>query len=227
MTDHDVVRPQRAVTARALAWIAVVLGFGWATSLWAMRFFGTKHPVHEAEWWIGDAALASVFALPAVIGLIALKRREELFVGAAVLSLVLSAVLLVSVATLPLVIPGVLFLVAARRVARKPERAGRVAAVTLVVLGIAVGALVVLIFAPRTVVCWHETEYTDGTTLLARDYISERQSSDGSVTMTGGPPTEGVLSDGGGCTDGVFPPARSLVALGMVASVVLVAWRAA
>jgi hypothetical protein len=212
-------------TGRRIAYVAVALAAGWSICLWALRFFGAERPIHEAEWWIGDAALASVYALPACIGVVALRGRTYLLRTAGVVSLVLSISLVVSIAAFPLVVPGVLFLIAANRADPASTHDTRALVIGVVTIVAAAGALSALIASSGHVVCWRETQYADGRTVIARDATSERRSTSGSITMSGGPPRGDVVSEGGGCTDGAFPPSRSLLALGSVAAATLVTWR--
>lgn len=219
-TTTTIGRGHRSLLANVASGLVIALALG----LFALRFFGTNAIVHGAEWWIGDVALASVFALPAFVGLRATADRPELLLGAGILSLVLSVALLVSVVTLPLVVPGVLYLIAYGRTGRLP---GRKAIVIPVLLVAAAGALALLIFAPRTTVCWTETEYADGRVERVRDRPAERPSRDGTFSQSIGGPTPGVVSQGGGCTDGVFPPVRSIGVLGLIGTSTLTARRLA
>lgn len=219
--DTAVASQRSLVLGRVASLIVLVLALG----LFALRVFGTNAIVHEAEWWIGDLALASIFALPAFVGLCA-ARRPGLLLSAGILCLVLSMALLVSIVTLPLVAPGVVYLVAYAGSGRLDSR--RSAHVIPVVLVASVAALALLIFAPSTTVCWRETEYADGRVERVRDSTSERASSSGVVSQQHiGPPRAGVVSESGGCTDGVLPPTRSLGALGLVAGAALASRRIA
>jgi hypothetical protein len=212
-------------TGRRLAWAGVVLAAAWALVLFALRFARTEAPVHDAEWWIGDVALASVFALPAIVAVIALKGREHLLPIAAALCFVLAFALLVTLVTLPLLIPATLFALAHRRIHAEVPRRSHALGATIVLVVCAIGALVGLILTPDTVVCWQETVYTDGTRTIVRDHEAESMSTSGSITTSAGPPTAGVESEGGGCTEGVFPPMRSILALGLVAGSTVLTWR--
>ncbi len=220
----SVVTTDARGTDHRLAWAGAVLAAAWALVLFGLRFAGTETPVHDAEWWIGDVALASVFALPAIVAVIALKGREHLLPIAAALCFVL-ALLLVTLVTLPLLIPATLFALAHRRIQAEVPRRSYALGATIVLVVCAIGALVGLILTPDTVVCWQETVYTDGTRTIVRDHEAESMSTSGSITTSGGPPTAGVASEGGGCTEGVFPPMRSIVALGLVAGSSVLTWR--
>lgn len=210
--------PERRST---IGLIGALLGLTFAVGLWAARFFGEKSPVHAAEWWIGDVALASVFALPALVGVLAHRGRGGLWLTAEILTLVLS-VTPISIATLVLVMPSVMYLVA---YGGSDKSRGRPAVFTPLTLVVALSAMALLVFTPNYIVCWRQTEYASGRKVLVRDRASERSSRDGSFTSHSGPPVAGVVSEESGCTDGAIPPSRSLAALGLVGSALAATWR--
>lgn len=187
-----------------------------ALAVFAIRFFGGETAVRQAEWWIGDAALASVFALP---GLVGLGGRRDVFLAAGIAS-VAFGLTLVSIVTLPLVVPGVLFLIA---FGREPERErGHPGRATAVLLVTGWGALALLLFTPFMLVCWTKTEYRDGRVVVERDREAERRARSGFFSQTSKPPSRDVVSDEGGCTEGAIPPSRSIAALVLVGAGALV-----
>lgn len=175
-----------------------------AAGLFVIRFFGETTPVHAAEWWIGDLALAAVVGAPAVLGFLGARGREALLLPAAVLSIALSLTFL-SGAGLPLIVPGVLYLIS---FVRRSERRTPAPAV-LVPIVLVVGAFAALLIGSYRVVCWKVTRSADGTAIVKRDRASERLSGDGSYQSArlGNDVVEA------GCTDGAIDPTRSLIAL--------------
>jgi hypothetical protein len=199
----------------ALAGLLGALGLG------LVRFLGSPRPVHEAEWWIGDLALAGVFAIPALL-VLAGKDRREVLVAAAIVSLPV-AVLAMSGVTLPLLAPGVAYFIAA--VHATPSRdAYRSMVLLFLACGVAAGAFAFLLFGSRTVVCWHETRYANDRLTVVRDRAAEADAEDGSMSGTSGPPSRGVVSRSSSCNTGAFSPIASALALAS-SGVLLVAAR--
>ncbi len=183
-----------------------------ALGLGIIRFIAEEGPVHSAEWWIGDLALAALVGAPALLGFMGSRGRETLLLPAGVLSVVLALTFL-SGAGLPLIVPGVLYLIAfARRSDRRTSTAAALIPVALVV-----GAFVALLIGSYLTVCWRETRLRDGRTEVTRDRAAERLSQDGSFSS--GRLGNEVVS--AGCTDGAIDPKRSLVALAAVTAGVL------
>ena len=183
-----------------------------AAALFVVRFVGEKAPVHAAEWWIGDLALASLVAAPAVLGLFGARGRESLLLPAGVLSVALSLTFL-SGAGLPLIIPGALYLIA---YARLTERRTSTPAVLLPLVLVVVSFGLLLIGSYR-IACWKETRLADGRTVISRDRAAERLSSQGSFRSSR-VPNEVVSA---GCTDGAIDPVRSILSLTATAAAVV------
>ncbi|MGH2760723.1 MAG: hypothetical protein ACRDKJ_14325, partial [Actinomycetota bacterium] len=168
-----------------------------ALALGVIRLFGEMAPVHAAEWWIGDLALAGLVAAPAVLGLLGAFGREMLLLPAGVTSVALSLTFL-SGAGLPLIVPAVLYLIA---FARRVERRVSVVAVVLPI-ALEAAAFAVLLIGSYQTVCWREVRGADGRTALTRDRAAERLSSEGSFR------SDRVGNDvvSAGCTNGAIDP---------------------
>jgi hypothetical protein len=183
-----------------------------------VRFVAEKDPVHSAEWWIGDLALAALVGAPAMLGLIGALGHESLLLPAGVLSVVLALTFL-SGAGLPLIVPGVLYLIAfARRVERRVSTPAVLVPIVLVI-----GAFAALLFGSYRTVCWREIRQADGRTVVIRDRAAERLSGDGSF----GSARLGNEVVSAGCTDGAIDPKRSLVAFAAVTGAVVAGRRLA
>jgi hypothetical protein len=201
-----------------LGLVGALIGLAMAVALGVIRFVGAKGPVRAAEWWIGDLGLAAIVAAPALLALVAVFGRPALFVPAAVISIALSITFL-SGAGVPLIIPGVLYLLAfARRPADGQHVPPAAVAVPIVIVG---AAYAVLLLGSYRIVCWRAVTYSDGRTEVSRDRAGERASSAGRITQSLGPPGSGVVADEAGCTEGAIDPKRSLLALAGVAGGVL------
>ena len=165
-----------------------------------------------------------MFALPALVAVVAWRRRRpSLLLPAGIASLALSVALAISLVTIPLVVPGVLYLLAyGRSTAAERTAVGPAGAVPVAAAIVALG---IIVFTPGLIVCWSETVYEDGRTVLVRDHASEKASGDGHFSQSSGPPRPGVVEESGGCTDGAVRPVASLGALGLVAAALIVGWR--
>lgn len=187
-------------------------------ALGIVRFVAEKDPVHSAEWWIGDVALAALVGAPAMLGLIGARGRDTLLLPAGVLSIVLALTFL-SGAGLPLIVPGVLYLIA---FSRRAERRVSGSAV-LIPIVLVIAAFAALLVGSYRTVCWREIRHADGRTVVIRDRAAERLSGDGSFGS--GRLGNEVVS--AGCTDGAIDPKRSLVAFVAVTAAVLAGRRLA
>jgi hypothetical protein len=199
-----------------LGLVAALIGLAFAVALGVIRFVGEKSPVHEAEWWLGDLALAAVVAAPALLALQAAMGRRVLFLPAGVISIVLSVTFL-SGAGLPLLIPGILYLIAFAR-GRGPEALS--AAAVALPIALTIAAFGLLLVGSYRIVCWQEVTYSDGRTELSRDRDAERASTPGRIVGSSGPPSADVKSESSGCTEGAIDPARSLLGLAAVGGAV-------
>ena len=192
-----------------------------AMALFALvgRFVGAGVVTHAAEWWIADLALASVVAIPAVVGVMA-RRKPHLYQTAGFVCIVLFAASLVLVYTLPLIVPGLMFLTSKRR----NDADGSIVP-AFVLAAVAVASIGYLILAPGQTVCWTQTEYADGRVVVARDHASEELSGDGSFEQRMSAPKPEEVSTESGCTDGAIAPSTSLVILAAVSTGLVATWR--
>lgn len=109
--------------------------------------------------WATRVIFVALVCLPAVIALVARKTRPGLFVLAGVLGLPLSLISLAG-ATLPLLIPSVLYLLAAGRVAGATRvHPAWTALFVAIMLGASIGSLTV----HQDPVCWTRATHLDGT----------------------------------------------------------------
>lgn len=134
------------------------------------------------------AVLGLLFAVPAVIAATGVARRSAPLLAAAGLAALAPAWL--SVATLPLVIPALLLLIAAGRAMHPERRAGWLVTIAIVVLQ--VGALVAL-FSNTEQRCWLAYESPAG--LVYRE--ATEAETRGLFGLAGGPV-------GGGCDGGAL-----------------------
>jgi hypothetical protein len=139
MDPTGTLRPARlAVT---VATLLIVAGLGIA----ALRFFGGSPPEHRWYDLIGAVALGAIVAAPGVLALLARHDRPALLLPAAVVLVPLSF-LSFALVTLPLLIPAVLLFVDyARRSQTRPIGGLRATALTILVLGLLVAALLALL----------------------------------------------------------------------------------
>ncbi len=161
--------------------------------------------------------MALVFALPALLGLLALRGRPAALLAAGLLSLVLS-VIAVSVVALALLLPAVLYLGgsarSAARAGRGPARFGLIASVVLA----GVAAFAVLLWPPQASYSWSLT--ADGGVRTTRV-----QRCSGGTEQRIEPPGRGpggATTVEQGCSDGVIPPGHAGVSV-VVAAVALAA----
>ncbi|MCI0344081.1 MAG: hypothetical protein L0221_01375 [Chloroflexi bacterium] len=132
--------------------------------------------------------LGLLFAVPAVIAALGVARRSAPLLAAAGLAALAPAWL--SVATLPLVIPALLLIVAAASAARPERRSGWLVAIAIVALQV---AALVAVFTNTEQRCWLAYESPGG--LIYRE-ASEAETH-GLFGLPGGPV-------GGGCDGGAL-----------------------
>jgi hypothetical protein len=200
--------PRPKLRATIATWLMAAL------ALFALvgRFIGAGVVVHAAEWWIADLALASVVAIPAVVGFMA-RRRPHLYQTAGFVCIALFAAGMVLVYTLPLIVPALMFLTSSR--GDGPERS---VVPAFLLAAVAIASIGYLIFAPGQTVCWTETGYADGRVVVARDHASEELSGGGSFGQRMSAPKPGEVSSESGCTDGAIAPSTSLLILAAVST---------
>src|SRR6266545_7311439 len=201
---------------RRLVLLAVAVHMAIVLCLGALRLAGTEAALRRVDW-PGTAALALAFALPAFLGLLALRGRPAALLAAGLLSLVLS-VIAVSVVALALLLPAVLYLGgsarSAARAGRGPARFGLIASVVLA----GVAAFAVLLWPPQASYSWSLT--ADGGVRTTRV-----QRCSGGTEQRIEPPGRGpggATTVEQGCSDGVIPPGHAGVSV-VVAAVALAA----
>lgn len=178
--------------------LGVVVGIAVPSALGAIRFAnGLDNPVvATAELWVlDDAALWLVLAAPSLLALLG-RARPGLLLPAGVLSLLfgLSPLIL----TLPLLLPGAIYLVAFARSGVRMERRTLIGVVGAIALGIF--PLAWLLLGPGQTVCWSRTTSEDGATVYAEE---QQLGSSGSGSL--GPLGPGKTTSAG-CDGGVVGP---------------------
>jgi len=189
--------------------IGAWLGIAWTGALGVVRFASTERPVHQAEWWIADLALGATLAAPGITALASRGRRAWL-IAAGATSIVVASV---SFAALPLVVPGVVYLIAGASGEASPHLGPAVGAI---VVGVAIVlAYAVVLVAPHRIVCWQTVVRANGSSVTFRDRAAESASSDGHISQ-GVEASSGTSSTSGGCTDGASSPAASVGSLALI-----------
>jgi len=183
---------------RRLVLLAVAVHMAIVLCLGALRLAGTEAALRRVDW-PGTAALALAFALPAFLGLLALRGRPAALLAAGLLSLVLSVA--VSVVALALLLPAVLYLGGYARSAAwhgpRPARFGLVA--TVVLAGVAASA--VLLWPTQASYSWSVTADRDVRTTRVQQCSEETEQR---IEPPGRGPG-GTTTVEQGCSDGVIP----------------------
>ena len=139
-------RQRQIVLPAAIAGLAIAAGLG------VLRFALSEPPERSVEW-LGDLALAAVYAVPAVLALVGLRGRPSLLAAGGVLGIALAFTAFSGVA-LVLVVPSALYLVG---YGKAPGTGAKFRIppllVLLLTLALGVGALFVL-FAHNDPICW-------------------------------------------------------------------------
>jgi hypothetical protein len=130
------------VTDRRLVQTTAGLVIAVGVALGIVRFFGEVPPGQNHEAAAGATAFGALIAAPGILALLSLRHRPALLLPAAVLLVPLSF-LSFALVTLPLLIPAALLFRAFARAA-EPGSGWSVAANTIVVLALLVGAFVAL-----------------------------------------------------------------------------------
>jgi uncharacterized membrane protein HdeD (DUF308 family) len=170
----------------------------------SISFFGSDPPneIMDERW--GGVSWGAVAAFPSLLALLSLRERSSLRLVAGVMAC-LMAFALFSVVTLPLLIPGIMFLVA--YTASHPDRP-RVPSVLsgVVLIALVLGAVAATISSedPR---CWSYVERSGIKTYRVEEYTG---SLGGSGSVGGG-------SRGSGCSSDMVVPSEALSGLAILA----------
>ncbi|MDQ3645678.1 MAG: hypothetical protein M3345_01940 [Actinomycetota bacterium] len=199
-------------------WIGAALGICLALAVGSIRFFGDDASF-LMEDRVGALATMVVLAAPSLLALVGARGRSTLLLAAGLMYIPLSFISFALV-TLPLLISGVLFLMAYEP-GPKPV-APRVAIVGVVVLAV-MGALVALWFGPDDPRCWTEVTRKDGSTIVKLVRADCCVSASGTSVSPPAPNAgRGVISSGGGCTTDVITVGESAASTGLIAVALLV-----
>ena len=184
----------------ALVGGAAAVNLALAGALPVLLVAGDEGEPRDMAALLGDVALVALWALPAVVALVGRDRLLFLVAAAVLALLVVPATFSLS---LLMVVPAALYVAAAATSDDRPEWAGGLAALAVVVLGAAAG---VIFFALTEGRCWEYEVRADGTTASRTVPTEGRwEPTNGGVGGSGGPHVIGAGSDvveaGGGCKD--------------------------
>jgi hypothetical protein len=186
------MRPSTLVAAG----VAVNLALAGAVAVLVLTGDEGKPP--DAVQWLGDLALVAVWALPAVVALLARNRFVFLLAAAVLALLVVPTTHSVS---LLFVAPAVLYLLGAVRTHDRPRWMGAVVGLAVVATGAAAGVTLLAATEGR---CFEYEVRADGTTVSRTVPTEGRwERRDGTIGGSSRPQTlgEGVVEAGGGCED--------------------------
>jgi hypothetical protein len=207
-----------AARARPVVLIAVSLHLLLALGFAALRFGGTAPPLRALEW-PGELVMALAYALPGLLGLLALTGRPAALVAAGALSVPLAFTALSGI-SLVLLVPATLDIVGyARWRPRPPLRLPAVGLLAaIVVLGTAALPVLLASAGDDTAWCWTATVDPGGHRTYGR--LVERRpvgpSGQHSIGLAEGGP-QGTTGEAG-CSTGVIEPSRAGLALAVAAA---------
>ena len=182
--------------ARRMVLPAALVGIALAASLGVVRFVNTEPALRPAEWF-GTLAFAVLIAAPAVLVLLGLRGRPALILAGGTLGIFLAAIGAVSLFSLVLIIPSVVYLVGATQPGRGWPGALRTAAVVLLPLVLGWGALMVLFFQDNPI-CWAQVSRDGGSTyvrLPAEQFVQGNSISMSSDDLPRGTTESGCAGD--------------------------------
>jgi hypothetical protein len=197
--------------APRIATIAIAVSFALAAGVGILRTVNAE-PVERSAEVAGNLAFAVVFAVPALLALLGLRRRPSLLVAAGVLELGFAVLLLISLVGLVFVVPGVMFLMAAGR--NREGGARPVASIATVVLAVLLGTgAFFALFARDDPICWATNARTgESVRLDATRFVNGS-----SISL---PPGTGES----GCTSDSISNAEALLATAVVAVMLGAVW---
>ena len=177
-------------TAPRIAVVAIVLSFALAAGVGILRTVNGE-PVERSAEVAGNLAFTVVFAVPASLALLGLRRRPSLLVGAGLLEFVFAFLTLISIGLI-FVVPGVMFLLSAGRVQATGTRP--VASIAAVILAVVLGTgAFFALFARDDPICW-ATNATAGESVRL-DATRFFDGSSGSMGLPRGTSESGCSSD--------------------------------
>jgi hypothetical protein len=208
------VTPHPAVPRIAV--VGIVLSFLLAVAVGVLRTVNAE-PVERTAEVAGNIAFSVVFVAPAMIALLGLRDRSSLLVAAGAFELGLAFLTLISLIGLIFVVPGVMFLVAARQMGGAGgSRLRSMAAVLLAVLlgGVAFFAL----FAREDPVCWARNPTTGESFRLNPDRFVHGAS----ISMDSRNLPPGATESG--CSSDSISSGESIVAIAVVSTMLGAVW---
>jgi hypothetical protein len=194
---------------------AALVGIAMAATLGVVRFVNGEPPVRTAEWF-GTLAFAVVIAAPAVLALLGLRGRPALILAGGTLGIFLAAIGAVSLFSLVLIIPSVIYLIGATQLGGGWPGAPRTAAAALLSLTLGWGALMVL-FLQDNPICWAQVSRHGGSTyvrLPAEQFVQGNSISMSSDDLPPGTTVSGCAGDSIGPLEAVSSLALSATMLG-------------
>lgn len=194
----------------------IALSFALAIGIGILRTVNAE-PVERTAEVEGNVVFAVVFAVPALLALLGLRKRPPLLVAAGALDLVLAFVTLFSLIGLVFIAPAVMFFAAARRIGSVGARPiGSIAAVVIGVL-MGIGSFFVL-FSHQDPICWATNPATGSQVRL--DAARFVRGSTISMDSRDLPP--GTTESG--CSSDYISNGEALLATMMVAAMLGVVW---
>jgi hypothetical protein len=202
--------------APRIAVVAIALSLILAAGVAILRTINAE-PVERTAEVAGNVAFAVVFAGPALLAALGLRRRPSLLVAAGVVDLVFAFLTLISLIGLVFVVPGTLFFVAAGRVGDAGARPWRSIASVLLAVLLGTGAFFAL-FTHEDPVCWA----TNGATGESVRLDADRFVHGSTVSMDSRDLPPGTTESG--CTSDTISNVEALLATVIVAAMLGAVW---
>jgi hypothetical protein len=221
----DAAPTPRRIVAPPVAVVGIVVNTLVAFAFGGLHLLLAAPPLRTVTW-PGAVALATAYAVPGVLAVVALRsQRPAALLGAGLLGLPLAFTALSGV-SLVLLAPAVCYLIGyAAWTARPLLRAGAAAGIAAVVAA-GIGALVLSLASPigqPRGYCYSWTEDPTG----HRTYSPARPDDSGEPGQQSGsgPATPGVAARGQGCTSDVVTTPEAALGLGAAAVAIAVSLR--
>lgn len=204
--------------ARRMVFPAALVGIVLAASLGVVRFVNGEPAVRTADWF-GTLAFAVLIAAPAVLALLGLRGRPALILAGGALGIFLAAIGAVSLFSLALIVPSVVFLVGSTQLDGGWSGAPRTVAAVLLSLMLGWGALMVL-FVQDNPICWAQVSRDGGSTYVRLP--AERFVRGNSITMSSDDLPRGTTESG--CAGDSIAPLEAVSSLALTAIMLGGAW---
>ena len=212
----EVERVTQQPAAPGIAFVGIAISLIFAVGVGVLRSVNAD-PVERTAEIAGTIAFAAVFATPAFLAMLGLRGRPSLLFAAGALDLVLAFVTLLSLIGLVLVVPAVMFFVAAGR--KRDATAGRWRSIASVLVAVVLGtAGLFALFAHEDPVCWARNPATgESFRLDAGTFV---HGSTISMDSRGLPP--GATESG--CTSDSISNIEAIAAIAILATMLAAVW---